>query len=93
MREGGAGEAGAVGVQLTKKRDCLSVYTVAMRKIQQTYQALTCMLNNLYMSSMISMMSSAKTKDPPADNEMHLDSASGKSAKEIKGWDFHDKEA
>jgi hypothetical protein len=47
----------------------------------------------MYMSSMISMMSSAKTKDPPADNEMHLDSAGGKSAKEIKGWDFHDKEA
>ena len=25
--------------------------------------------------------------------EMHLDAAGGKSAKEIKGWDFHDNEA
>jgi len=42
---------------------------------------------------MVSMLSSAKEKNPPADNEMHLDSAGGKSAKEIKGWDFHDNEA
>jgi len=39
--------------------------------------------------SMISMMSSAKEKNPPADNEMHLDAAGGKSAKEIKGWSVH----
>jgi len=38
---------------------------------------------------MISMMSSAKEKNPPADNEMHLDAAGGKSAKEIKGWSVH----
>ena len=43
--------------------------------------------------SMVSMLSSAKEKNPPADNEMHLDAAGGKSAKEIKGWDFHDNEA
>jgi len=43
--------------------------------------------------SMVSMLSSAKEKNPPADNDMHLDAAGGKSAKEIKGWDFHDHEA
>jgi len=42
--------------------------------------------------SMVSMMSSAKEKEPPADNEMHLDSGT-QSAKDVKGWDFHDHEA
>ena len=46
-----------------------------------------------YICSMVSMLSSAKEKNPPADNDMHLDAAGGKSAKEIKGWDFHDHEA
>jgi hypothetical protein len=35
---------------------------------------------------MVSMMSSAKEKNPPADNEMHLDAAGSTSAKDIKGW-------
>jgi len=43
--------------------------------------------------SMISMMSSAKEKEPPADNEMHLDAGQSGSAKKLKGWDFHDHEA
>jgi len=47
----------------------------------------------IHICSMVSMLSSAKEKNPPADNDMHLDSAGGKSAKEIKGWDFHDNEA
>jgi len=42
---------------------------------------------------MISMMSSAKEKEPPADNEMHLDAGQSGSAKKLKGWDFHDHEA
>jgi len=42
--------------------------------------------------SMVSMMSSAKEKEPPADNTMHLDSGTT-SAKDVKGWDFHDHEA
>jgi hypothetical protein len=37
------------------------------------------------------MMTSAKEKAPPADNEMHLDGGSSESAKKMKGWDFHDK--
>jgi hypothetical protein len=43
--------------------------------------------------SMVSMMSSAKEKNPPADNEMHLDAGTSENAKKIKGWDFHDHEA
>lgn len=72
------------------------------------------------------MLSSAKEKNPPADNEMHLDAGSkaqssrstsdiltleaesplaslsaaqqldrpgAQSAKDVKGWDFHDHEA
>jgi hypothetical protein len=42
---------------------------------------------------MVSMMSSAKEKNPPADNEMHLDAGTSENAKKIKGWDFHDNEA
>lgn len=34
-------------------------------------------------SSMISMMSSAKEKEPPADNEMHLDAGQSGSAKKV----------
>ncbi|EKX47549.1 hypothetical protein GUITHDRAFT_69388, partial [Guillardia theta CCMP2712] len=33
--------------------------------------------------SMISMMSSAKEKEPPADNEMHLDAGQSGSAKKV----------
>eukprot|EP00960_Hanusia_phi_P029881 748237-Hanusia_phi.AAC.6 len=36
-----------------------------------------------FRSSMISMMSSAKEKEPPADNEMHLDAGQGGSAKKV----------
>lgn len=37
------------------------------------------------------MMASAKEKNPPADNEMHLDATGiSDNAKKIKGWDFHD---
>ena len=37
----------------------------------------------LLWSSMISMMSSAKEKEPPADNEMHLDAGQSGSAKKV----------
>ena len=44
-------------------------------------------------SSMISMLSSTKEKNPPADNDASVEALSGQKAKDIKGWDFHDKEA
>ena len=64
----------------------------AWRDMAAACKRATC-LNLSGVGSMVSMLSSAKEKNPPADNEMHLDSAGGKSAKEIKGWDFHDHEA
>ena len=42
---------------------------------------------------MISMLSSTKEKNPPADNDASVEALSGQKAKDIKGWDFHDKEA